>query len=385
MTDLLSSPRLPGERSPAVIDHRADWSWLPDPADVPTAPGLARARDEAERLLADHGVTYGADPEDGEHPWHLDPLPVIVDEPEWARLDAALVQRAELLDAILQDVYGHRRLLTDKLLPPDRRARSPRVRARGRRAAAARRPRAGAHRHRPGARRRGRLVRGRGPDAGAVGRRVRDGGPPRRRRRCSRGCTGRRPSSGSDRSSARCGWRCGTSPRGSAEQPRVVLLTSGPSSETAFDQAYLASMLGLPLVEGSDLLVRDGRRVDARGRRPRAGRRGAAARRRRVVRPAGPAAGLAPGRPRAGPGGARRRGQRREPAGQLGAGEPGAAHLPAAAGERGARPGPRAGVGTHLVVRRAEVAAARPHAPRAAGASCRPSAAPTSARSSAGP
>ena len=46
---------------------------------------------------------------------------------------------------------------------------------------------------------------------------------------------------------------------GHAEQPRVVLLTSGPSSETAFDQAYLASMLGLPLVEGSDLLVRDGR------------------------------------------------------------------------------------------------------------------------------
>ena len=46
---------------------------------------------------------------------------------------------------------------------------------------------------------------------------------------------------------------------GRAEQPRVVLLTSGPSSETAFDQAYLASMLGLPLVEGSDLLVRDGR------------------------------------------------------------------------------------------------------------------------------
>ena len=94
MTDLLSSPRPLGEQGP--VEHRPDWSWLPDPADIPTATGLARARDEAERLLADHGVTYGADQEDGEHPWHLDPLPVIVDEPEWARLDAGLVQRAEL-------------------------------------------------------------------------------------------------------------------------------------------------------------------------------------------------------------------------------------------------------------------------------------------------
>ena len=41
-------------------------------------------------------------------------------------------------------------------------------------------------------------------------------------------------------------------PAGAAE-PRAVLLGPGPGSETAFDQAYLASMLGLPLVEGDDL------------------------------------------------------------------------------------------------------------------------------------
>ncbi|MCV7061088.1 circularly permuted type 2 ATP-grasp protein, partial [Mycolicibacterium vaccae] len=29
--------------------------------------------------------------------------------------------------------------------------------------------------------------------------------------------------------------------------------------ETAFDQAYLASVLGLPLVESADLVVRDGK------------------------------------------------------------------------------------------------------------------------------
>jgi len=43
-----------------------------------------------------------------------------------------------------------------------------------------------------------------------------------------------------------------------AEAPRIVLLTSGVASETAFDQAFLSSLLGFPLVEGSDLVVRDG-------------------------------------------------------------------------------------------------------------------------------
>ena len=41
--------------------------------------------------------------------------------------------------------------------------------------------------------------------------------------------------------------------------PRVVLLTPGPQSETAFEQALLSSLLGFPLVLGSELTVRDGR------------------------------------------------------------------------------------------------------------------------------
>jgi uncharacterized alpha-E superfamily protein len=44
-----------------------------------------------------------------------------------------------------------------------------------------------------------------------------------------------------------------------AENPRVVVLSPGTQSETAFDQAFLASMLGFPLIEGSDLTVREGK------------------------------------------------------------------------------------------------------------------------------
>ena len=43
------------------------------------------------------------------------------------------------------------------------------------------------------------------------------------------------------------------------DEPRVVILTPGPLSETYFEHAYLASYLGYPLVEGRDLVVQNNR------------------------------------------------------------------------------------------------------------------------------
>ncbi len=43
------------------------------------------------------------------------------------------------------------------------------------------------------------------------------------------------------------------------ENPRIVLLTPGPYNETYFEHAFLARYLGLTLVEGGDLTVRDKR------------------------------------------------------------------------------------------------------------------------------
>jgi uncharacterized circularly permuted ATP-grasp superfamily protein len=49
------------------------------------------------------------------------------------------------------------------------------------------------------------------------------------------------------------------------DRARVVLLTPGPRSETAYEQALLASRLGFPQLLASELTVREGRvrRVDA--------------------------------------------------------------------------------------------------------------------------
>ena len=47
-------------------------------------------------------------------------------------------------------------------------------------------------------------------------------------------------------------------PRG-ASDPNVVLLTPGPHNSAYFEHAYLARQMGIPIVEGGDLLVRDSR------------------------------------------------------------------------------------------------------------------------------
>src|SRR5215208_6053593 len=81
------------------------------------APELLHAQREVERLLEDDKVTYTPNPaaalsiadETGgrvpvinePQPWKLDPLPLILDDREWSRLETGLVQRAELLDAII--------------------------------------------------------------------------------------------------------------------------------------------------------------------------------------------------------------------------------------------------------------------------------------------
>jgi uncharacterized circularly permuted ATP-grasp superfamily protein/uncharacterized alpha-E superfamily protein len=52
-------------------------------------------------------------------PWMLDPLPFMIDSQEWESLSVGLIQRAQLLDKMLADLYGPQELLTTGVLPPD--------------------------------------------------------------------------------------------------------------------------------------------------------------------------------------------------------------------------------------------------------------------------
>jgi uncharacterized circularly permuted ATP-grasp superfamily protein/uncharacterized alpha-E superfamily protein len=52
-------------------------------------------------------------------PWRLDPVPMVVDPALFQWLSAAVAERMEALEAVLVDLYGERRLVTEGIVPPE--------------------------------------------------------------------------------------------------------------------------------------------------------------------------------------------------------------------------------------------------------------------------
>lgn len=261
MTDLLDSYRAHGPGHDEMLQStgsaRAAWQQMADLVDLHSWDQLAATRDDVTTMLADHGVRYGADPHD--RPWSLDPLPVMLDEVEWAGIESALRQRATLLDAILVDVYGDRRLITSGVLPPEivlghpgflRAADDVRIPGRHQlflHAAEIARNADGAwmvltdHTQAPSGL--GYAMEDRRVVAQVLAGLYRQA----RIRRIGPFFHALREALHE------------VAPAGAADSPRIAMLTPGPFSETTFDQGYLSSMLGFALVEGEDLEVAQGR------------------------------------------------------------------------------------------------------------------------------
>ncbi len=74
---------------------------------------------EIGRFLKENGVTYNiyGDPQGNNRTWKLDLIPNLVDADEWRFSEAGLIQRANLFDLILKDIYGDRRLIKEGILP----------------------------------------------------------------------------------------------------------------------------------------------------------------------------------------------------------------------------------------------------------------------------
>jgi uncharacterized circularly permuted ATP-grasp superfamily protein len=82
----------------------------------------------AERVLLTAGVDYRLERPMLTHPeafLPFDPLPRLIDQVEWDRLEAGLTQRTVALDAFVADLYGEQRILRDGLIPEDLIASSP--------------------------------------------------------------------------------------------------------------------------------------------------------------------------------------------------------------------------------------------------------------------
>ena len=81
---------------------------------------IRRRRDACEQIIQEQGITYtvygGA--QGDERPWQLDPIPLVIAQQEWKGVEAALIQRATLINRILADCYGRQDLIRTAWLPP---------------------------------------------------------------------------------------------------------------------------------------------------------------------------------------------------------------------------------------------------------------------------
>ena len=221
---------------------------------------LDRRAARLARQLRENGVTYNvyADEANLQRPWPLDLFPLLITSSDWQAIEAGVLQRVQVLETVMRDTYGERRLLKDGLLPaalvqghPDYLRAMHGVPVVG-----------GTHLH---------IVAfdlARGPkgywwvvsqrtqapsglgylleNRSAVSTQFADAFEGMNVRRLA--ATYRSFIEGIK---AAC-------PAG--ENAHIALLTPGPYNETYFEHSYLARYLGLTLVEGGDLTVR-GRRL----------------------------------------------------------------------------------------------------------------------------
>ena len=243
------------DRSGEVRPH---WRVLIEAITGHDPRGTARrALELTRRLIVENGVTYNvyADPQGADRPWALDPLPLVVSAAEWRTIEVGLAQRARVLDALLADLYGPQRLIAEGVVPAELAFGHPNflwpchgVVPKGGHwltlyaADLARAPDG-----------RWWILADRTQTPSGAGYALENReiveqvlSEPIRAERVRRigGFFGELRD-------------CMLGTADAGETPHAVILTPGPFNETYFEHAYLARQLGLALVEGSDLTVRD--------------------------------------------------------------------------------------------------------------------------------
>lgn len=103
---------------------RPPWRGLIETFNGMDERKLTERRIELQRLLREHGVTYNIYGRQSRQsrrprPWALDLLPIVFTSREWREVEVAVAQRAELLRLIIADLYGPQKLILRGLLPAE--------------------------------------------------------------------------------------------------------------------------------------------------------------------------------------------------------------------------------------------------------------------------
>ena len=217
---------------------------------------IARRWETAQRQVQDSGVTYNVygDPAETERLWPLSPLPMVIEAAEWRTLSAALIQRAKLLNAVVADAFGHRRMIAEGHLPAALVMGNPEFL----RPLDGIQPPDGTWLHLYAA------DLGRGPDGRWWVLSDRTQAPSGAGYALENRIVMSRtlPEIYREMRVERLAgffqaFRQTLHAQTGRDDPNLCLLTPGPRNETYFEHAYLARYLGFSLVEGGDLTVRD--------------------------------------------------------------------------------------------------------------------------------
>ena len=220
---------------------------------------LDRRTQTLARQVRDNGITYNVYASQGgpQRPWALDLFPLILTPESWQQIEVGVKQRARLLERVMADVYGPQHLIREAMIPPALVQGHPGYL----RAMHGVVPVGGTYLHIAA------FDLARGPDGNWAVVSQRTQAPSglgyllENRLLISRQFPQAFETMKIQRLAAT--YRVWVeslkahSPEGS--NAHVALLTPGPYNETYFEHAYLARYLGLTLVEGSDLTVRDER------------------------------------------------------------------------------------------------------------------------------
>ena len=96
---------------------RPHWRAVVDAWDRLGPHEVARRANTAQRRLRAESAGYVFDDEAATG-LTIDALPYVIDVESWAVIERGLVQRAELLELVLADLYGPRRLFSEGVIPP---------------------------------------------------------------------------------------------------------------------------------------------------------------------------------------------------------------------------------------------------------------------------
>jgi uncharacterized circularly permuted ATP-grasp superfamily protein/uncharacterized alpha-E superfamily protein len=258
--DYARLPGIPDEYIGPDGTPRPVWTRFFDAFAALSPAEIERRFAAADRHLRDAGVTYRAPGETSDRLWPLSHLPLIIDEADWQQLASGIMQRAQLLEMILRDIYGEGRLIADGALPAAAIAGSGEYL----RAVSGIKPPGGRYLHLYAA------DVGRGPDGRwwVLGDRTQApsgaGYALENRLVLSRAFAGLYKSMNVERVAPFFeAFRDALRASADRDEPRIGLLTPGSFNETYFEHATLARYLGFLLVEGDDLAV-SGDRVHIR-------------------------------------------------------------------------------------------------------------------------